>query len=452
MRGNLIRPVFVLEERVRRLRRDEGASVMLLSGMMAFLLAIMAVYSIYTSKAVYNRIAAQNAADGAADAAALWQARGLNLLQELNNFHYQFNASIFALETGALVVCATIPDAVGGEATCCVASLVGWCDCDSAINGVSGLCSTCNSAATLNDTQHSVASTILGIQQGITYLFPGMAFVYANQVAQVSGGDSLTDAFPQYVSQTAGTLLQTLGIPIPADLSGVGSGPLQSFTQYLPAIYAAPIDPTSLSLNAQSVTGNNWPWKWNLAGLPEDLWKGLACAAWEIGKWSCRGDLLQGGQWWGSFDDHDWYTDWGWDDSYYQGHPGVMTWMAGKAEQDGLPLGNLRWLNPNPTPPPEVTYWLNQQAPQMYMGSSLSGSELTIPAFIAVASSQVEGVGAIAKDISPLPDGFGNTLKAITSILNYVDIFDVPPVDSTPRLISVHFTPTTQGSDYLIYH
>ena len=47
-----------------------------------------ALFAADTSQAVYNRITAQNAADAAAATASLWQARGLNQIQILNNFHF----------------------------------------------------------------------------------------------------------------------------------------------------------------------------------------------------------------------------------------------------------------------------------------------------------------------------------------------------------------------------
>lgn len=448
-----MKPVLLLGKCVRRLRRDEGGSVLLLSGMMAFLIAIMSLYSMDTSQAVYNRIVAQNASDGAAETAALWQARGLNLLQILNNFHYQCNATIFALESAALVTCTTIPEAVLGEQGCCYGGEIFGCDCPGAIEGVSGLCTICNSAGTLNDLQNTVATSILDMQAGITYLFPGLAFVYANQVANISGGDNLMDVVPVYVNQTVSEMLQAAGIPIPDSINSSGSSPINNFTSCLPGIYAFPIDPFSVSLNTQSVPGQNWPWKWNLFDLPEEVWKTAADAAWEVGKWSCRGDDLQFGQWFSSFDDRDSPSDWGWDDKYYQGHPGVMTWMAGKTNQTELAgLGSLRWLNPNPSPPPDISYWMSQSNLPMYTGPVLTSSALTIPAFVAVASSQVEGTGVIGKDISIFGDAGGNPLSVAENILDQVDIFDEPPVDSTPRLISVFFGPTTAGTDLLIYH
>src|ERR1700723_2974000 len=106
-----------LEKKIRQLRGDEGGSVLLLSGMMSFLIAIMALYAVDTSQAVYNRITSQNAADSAAETAALWQARGLNVEQQLNDFHYIFNETLFGVEFGELATCLAADAAVAKYAS-----------------------------------------------------------------------------------------------------------------------------------------------------------------------------------------------------------------------------------------------------------------------------------------------------------------------------------------------
>ncbi len=95
--------------RARALRSDDRGQVMLLSGMMVFVVLIMTIFTFDTGKAIYNRIIAQNAVDSAADAAALWQARGCNLLQHLNNLHYNVNVAIYILESAALISCVAAP-------------------------------------------------------------------------------------------------------------------------------------------------------------------------------------------------------------------------------------------------------------------------------------------------------------------------------------------------------
>jgi hypothetical protein len=244
----------------------------------------------------------------------------------------------------------------------------------------------------LNDFQHDLATAILDTQAAITDVFPLLELTYANGVAQNSGAGDLLTIIPQYSQQ----LLGIIGIPLPSGISG-------SFLSSLPSIYAYPInalDPLdALSLHAVETAGSSMPWQW-----PEWL-KGTALAEWEVGKIVCQADPWQFGSWDGSFSDHDDTSDdhWGWDDSYYAGHPGFLTWIAGTAQQGDLAgIGQIRWLAGG-SPPADVQYtFLKQSNLQMYEGSAFidqqssagygtPGAPLMLPAFIAVASSQVEG-------------------------------------------------------------
>jgi hypothetical protein len=140
-------------------------------------------------------------------------------------------------------------------------------------------------------------------------------------------------------------------------------------------------------------------------------------------------------------------TSWGWDDSYYIGHPGYMTWIAGKTNETELAgLGNLRWLNPSGNTPAEVNYYMNQSDYAMYTGSATSSSgTLQIPAFIGIASSQTEGTGVTAEDESLL------SLSDVASALG--PAIGMVPIDSTPHLIGVYVPPNgTAGTSMGIYH
>mgnify|MGYP001582940880 CR=1 FL=1 len=55
--------------RARAIRSDERGQVVLLSGVMVFVVMIITIMTFDMSKAVYNRIIAQNSVDAAADAA-----------------------------------------------------------------------------------------------------------------------------------------------------------------------------------------------------------------------------------------------------------------------------------------------------------------------------------------------------------------------------------------------
>jgi len=208
--------------RARALRDDERGNVLVLSGMMAMLAAFFAIISVDTSEAIYNRIISQNAVDSAADAAALWQARGCNLLQQLNNIHYAGNEFFAAAEDMALSACvlAGVADLIPGGQVVSQA-----------------LCPVCRMAKPINDGQGVFSEVILGTQKVVTVFIPFTALLAANDAAQGSGADDALATAANYLSQ----LLGKFGIPVPGDLLSGIAGTLSDagFT-----VYALPLDPT----------------------------------------------------------------------------------------------------------------------------------------------------------------------------------------------------------------
>jgi hypothetical protein len=95
-----------------------------------------------------------------------------------------------------------------------------------------------------------------------------------------------------------------------------------------------------------------------------------------------------------------------------------MTWVAGKTNRDELlGLGSLTWLNGVQSGAPMTN--------QIYTGTiTRNGTPLTIPAFLAIASSQVEGTPVISH---------GN-------------------VDAQGRIIEVYLSSNSPGTNYWIYH
>jgi hypothetical protein len=226
-------------------------------------------------------------------------------------------------------------------------------------------------------------------------------------------------------------------------------------------IYALPLNPTSISLNVQKVDGQYLPWRWAPIGpdigyFDEKLMKIYAAVDQDISEVACTsiGD---------PYDLYPTPDDWGWADSYYQGHPGYMTWIAGTTNQPELArLGLLRWLNGGQQTPKTMHYSLmNQDNLQWYTGSATnSTSPLQIPAFIALASSQVEGTGVIGKDISVI-SSFSEVFSKLSHVSSWSDFtsalgpLGTPPVDSTPHLISVYIDNTSGASlppPLAIYH
>lgn len=424
--------IFSFEDRVRRLPQDQGGSVLLLTGMMAFLATILSLFAMDTSQAIYNRIIAQNAVDGAAETGALWQARGLNMLQSLNNAHYIFNVGIYAAEWVCLAACDATPLSVAADYAACPLQCwpPGPACCTAAKEATYGLCTTCEQAGPLDDLQESVSKVILVWQGVISMTFPQLANIFASDVARASGADDLRTVLGQY-NFPGGAWLKVAVQPLPT------------------SPYAATMLPTSTSLDilggelglAKKVDGENWPWKWNQFGLPESVAKTAAEVSWNVGKVACGADIWQFGAFDGTFQDP---NDWGWDDSYYQGVPGNMFWVAGKTNRTELAgLGFLRWMNGG-APPAEMHYsFMNQNNLQMYIGARLTSKQFMIPAFIAVACSQAEGskFEVVAKDTG----GWWDSLN----------VFDQPPVDSAPKLTTVFIPGTTTSASappFFIYH
>jgi hypothetical protein len=446
-----------LGNKIRQVPHDESGSVLLLSGMMTFLIAIMAIYAVDTSQVIYNRITSQNAADAASETAALWQARGLNMEQEINFFHYFFNQSVFVAEWSHLVACyKTGPDYT--DFIECIFPPA----CAAAIAQLRSDCDSCKKALSDNQYQADKSESILNLQSTLSYIFPLLEVAFASQAAQQSGADPILNVTANYLGNAFSILPSPLNNLSGINLPSLPSG-LSSFN-----LYAMPINPTSVSFNIVQKQGGYWPWKWTFVGpqlgsFDQYLMKagavfgwGIACAGcWVVGDEPDLSGLLP--------------SSWGWSDSYYIGHPGYMTWVAGKTNETELAgLGNIRWLNPNPSPPAEISYWMNQSNLPMYTKSFTSSSSLPIPAVIGLATSQVEGMGVTAVDesmvsqfesvidnLSSLGNNSGGSVaSSLSSIANGLgEFFGWIPLDSTPRLTEVYLPPNgIAGTTIFLYH
>ncbi|HBA83004.1 MAG TPA: hypothetical protein DCZ95_02815 [Verrucomicrobia bacterium] len=384
MFGILLLPL----QRARALRADDRGQVVLLAGMIAFLIAIMGLVTLDTAKGIHNRITAQNAVDSAADAAALWQARGCNLLQHLNNLHYDTNVAVYILEANALGACAAaailkafVLTYAAGEA----------------------MCIPCCLAPFMDRGQELFVEALMKMQSVIKDLFPVLAFAYANVSAYGSGADP----FPEVVSQYASGLLNQIGIDVPGLGEIVGS--VGSALDWVP-LYAMPLDPDSLSLQVEEKECGELEAPWH---FPEYIAAPMAT----VGRVACA-ECFQ----------YDLPDDWGWKDSYYYGNPGFMTWLAGKKEQgELLGMGDLTWFNAESRTYQQMR---DTHSKTLYKGDIRTGdasAALKIPAFMGIASSQVEGEPVISKG----------------------------DANASPRLITVHLPPDTDPKEttaYLIFH
>lgn len=390
---------FSLVARVKGLRSDQRGSISLLAGMMVFLATIFGIIAFDTNMAIYNRIIAQNAVDSAADSAALWQARACNMLQMLNNLHYKVNKIAQTGEGVSAAACfaATIAKAVATFAVfppVVIAAKVAQVLA----------CIGCDTLPLFDAGQKVFYKAIIPIQDGIVTATPFLVFGYANASAMGAGADDFINSVLSGVKNIA----SQIGISVP-DTSKI-------FDISFPVhIYAVPLDPTSLTLYVEKVnSGGKSPWtmpQW--VGATGNVFGKIGCSDMGYNATSSIRDR--------AISSMKLPSRWGWDDQYFSGHPGFMTWVAGKTEhKELLGLGNLKWLNGGQKSADEVSR-------VMYTGGIFGNGNLMIPGFIAIASSQVEGT----------------TVNG-----------DNGPYDAQGKLITVYFPSTTPraGTSVLIYH
>ncbi len=360
-------------ERARAFRDDESGQVLLLSGMMMFLVVIMGLMALDSSKAIYHRILSQNAVDAAADASALWQARGLNLLQHLNNLHYDVNRFVYIAETAALVACALGPPSA---AIPIVGTAIAYALC--------GVCAVAFSVVgTLDDFQYLFNKLVMGAQALIVYIFPIFVFLYAQVCAKASGADPFLNAIVDYIDSMG----DKIGFDLPDSL---GDSDFMDTVGDIMPVYAMPMDPTALSLHCKKQdldkTKNKFPWHYQLKNsvvVPAVA----GCNAFIPNAKKCA--LIPD-------------NDCGWHDTYYYGYPGFMTWLAGKTEyEEAAGLGKLVWMHGKYGTDAEINARLvkdkNVDDAEYYTGEPTGSKELEIPAFMAIASSQVEGDPVVSK-------------------------------------------------------
>ena len=368
---------FKLVARVAALRSDQRGNLTLLAGMMVFLVAIFGIIAFDTNKAIYNRIVAQNAVDSAADAAVLWQARGCNLLQQLNNLHYDVDEGLCIAEGVSAGACIAAAALLAAELAADAFFGAG----EAAIRPIRmGVCFVgCDPLPWIDYAQQLFYSAIMPIQQAIVDATPYVAFGYANACAQGSGADTLGSV----IGSPLQNLFSELGINIPG-LDSIG-GAVSSILGSIP-IYAVSLDMDSFGLFDPENKGlyvkrkdndGSPPLKWpEGVGIAGDVAGDIGCS--DAGYPTSKSAASAAG----------WDGTWGWDDQYFFGHPGFNTWIAGKKQQNELlGLGSLKWLNGGQQNSDQFT---------MYTGDATGGgSPLTIPGFIAIASSQVEGTPVI---------------------------------------------------------
>lgn len=335
---------------------DDQGQVTLLSAMMCFLATVFAIIALNTNAAINNRITAQNAVDAAASSAALWQARGCNVLQSLNNLHYTVDRVAGVMEIGAAVACllAELPFATKPP-----------------------LCAACGRMPEIDHAQQTFNIAVTNIQQVIADVTPLVAFLKANASAKGSGAQSVAGA----VAQASAQWLSLLGIEMPSGLFDGDSALAGIGLDSIP-LYAVPLDPASLDLHVHLTEGKSFPWVLNKRVGEIGNAAGESACGGEYSM-SVQQELAKG-----------WNGEWGWNDSYFKGNPGYMTWLAGTTEKPHL-LAHLLERDG------VVFAWLkggqeNMDSLTMFSGSGDSphpgySRPMKIPAYVAIASSQVQG-------------------------------------------------------------
>jgi hypothetical protein len=381
-----------LAAKMETLRSDQRGSVTLLAGMMVFVATMFGIIAMDTNMAIHNRIVAQNAVDSAADSAALWQARFCNLEQLLNNLHYTVDEVACIVE--------------GVDDVACVASVVfavlkyvPFCEEAAVAQDVS--CVVCDTLPAVDKLQHLFYDAIIPVQEGIADAAPFVVFGYANANAYGSGANSVLAVASEWIGGVGSKI--TGLIPgagsISSSISSMGSafGDLSVIP-----IYTFPLDPTRLELDVKTNQASGPPEVWDkaiplvgaVAGMigcedNEGIEFPDACSDVEYEDDGVGGDSDR------QDNNDDNKPAWGWNDLYMKGNPGFMTWIAGVTNRDELlHLGGLAWLNGGMK---NSDYKQNEEQVSQLMwngnaiGNSGGYSKFQIPAFIAIASSQIEG-------------------------------------------------------------
>ena len=354
--------------RARALHRDDRAQVMVLTAVMAFVLSILAITTLNTTTMLYNRIRTQNAVDAAADAYALWQARGSNMAQSLNDMHYNSNkaATIAAYTTCGIRI-------AGGVA--CVlqfAPIIGL--------GLKGVCeATCGGTSailsTIEVTQALLSTIILGTQTGLNYIFPLIGFDAANSIAEANGASPVLTGLGDFIE----SLLAAFGVTvdITSVLAAIPGADL---------IFVLPLTPSSaFTLNLEKKDNSSaLPAPWSMNSTFMDSCNNIPCILASAGRtFTCMQSPLA--------DESD---DCGWKDTFFTGFPGYTTWVAGKQSQNILGgLTNHKWLNPRSNEDPDVVvnYVNHDQFAFNYGTTPGAGTTFENPGFVALASSQAFG-------------------------------------------------------------
>jgi hypothetical protein len=197
----LLRVLLSPMHRARALRNDESGQVFLVSGFMMFLCAIFLITTVNTSESVYRKIMIQNAVDSVTDTVVAWQARGVNLMQHLNNLHYEINAIIHPIEL--LTCCTCVPQPVTCAGGCAlVATLFGAAIGAGLMLAAEVMRVICMDVCPVVDNvQFVIATIIYQLQQFVAGKWAVFAMLAANNLARENGAHSLESSMEDYAEK-----------------------------------------------------------------------------------------------------------------------------------------------------------------------------------------------------------------------------------------------------------
>ena len=442
-------------QRARALRNDESGQVFLVSGFMVFLCAIFLITTVNTSESVYRKIMIQNSVDAVTDTVVAWQARGVNLMQHLNNLHHEINAILYPIEL--LTCCTCIAQAATCVAGCALSvSIILSAAAPAVIAAAQVMRTVCLEICPLVDNiQFAVATIIYQIQQFIAGKWAVFALLSANNLARENGADGLEGAMKQYAGKNMWAVFRDSAARLGADVNHIDpfviqehwSNPRNVYTAYqqnmlmIFPLFTMPfmelsyyenlfdnssnfkeID-TSVFLGMRRVDDDD-SHPWNLdKGTVE------TCAT-SIPTLNCTCPVPNNPQ---SPDDPEGENsfsgeenDWGWQDSYWVGHPKYITMMT--AVRDvvngvggfGRKPGGLESTATYDEETGRLVSYKRIPARRGWYFAPGEYPNMDNPAYMAIASGQVEG------EATPTtPDFRGNAAGGLIP----VHIIDQPATD-----------------------
>jgi len=189
-----------LGQKLQRFRRDENGQVLLFTALIVLVLVCLIAAVVNVGMMISWKIRTQNAVDAAALGAGIWQARGHNLMQSLNQIHYWMNNLLGLIIIAMAIAC---------YASC--AFIFNPCFLCSPLGSV---------AAALVEFQKVVADVIEQIQDILPDVMPILSLISAQTLAYQNGLDNsvlfaITDTVPYVADYFAPSWLGDLDGYIP---------------------------------------------------------------------------------------------------------------------------------------------------------------------------------------------------------------------------------------------